>query len=236
MLDELEPRRLFAVSLGFDGTLSVTGDLNKLGHAKADRIVITEDFDFGTVTVIQNGETFGPFDTFEINEIDVSPGGGADKVLADAGDGSSTVAIPMLIIGGGGNDTLQGGSNNDSLSGGGGNDYLIGGIGNDTLTGMPATTVSTARRCCRSIFPMAPTSSMAAAGSTSPITPRVKMASSSAMTRLQTTASTPSTPLACPRQRKRLRRAQRRRHLRRLWQRRSRRRFRRQLHRRRRRQ
>ena len=135
MLDELEPRRLFAVSLGFDGTLSVTGDLNKLGHAKADRIVITEDFDFGTVTVIQNGETFGPFDTFEINEIDVSPGGGADKVLADAGDGSSTVAIPMLIIGGGGNDTLQGGSNNDSLSGGGGNDYLIGGIGNDTLTG-----------------------------------------------------------------------------------------------------
>lgn len=135
MFDPLEPRRLFAVSLGFDGVLSVTGDLNKLGHPKSDRIVVLQDgFD---VTVVQNGETFGPYDASEILDIEVDAGGGADKVLARNADGSDPVQIPMILIGGSGNDTMEGGDNGDTVAGGSGKDFLAGGLGGDSIAGGP---------------------------------------------------------------------------------------------------
>ncbi len=136
MLDELEPRRLLAVSLGFDGILSITGDLNKIGHPKSDRIVVLENL-FTGVTVVQNGETFGPFDPSDIFQIQIDAGGGSDKVLSRNADSSDPVEIPMIIAGGSGNDTLEGGDNDDTIAGGSGNDWLGGGLGGDSLSGGP---------------------------------------------------------------------------------------------------
>ncbi len=42
---------------------------------------------------------------------------------------------PVIINGGGGNDTLTGSDGNDSINGGGGNDIIIGGGGNDIVDG-----------------------------------------------------------------------------------------------------
>jgi Ca2+-binding RTX toxin-like protein len=123
------------VNLQFDGTLLVTGDLNKLGHPRSDRIVVLQDlFD---VSVVQNGETFGPFSSFDINLIQVEGGGGSDKILSSNADGSSAVDIPEVLIGGTGNDTIEGGSNGDTVSGGGGKDLLAGGFGGDEIYGGP---------------------------------------------------------------------------------------------------
>jgi hypothetical protein len=71
-------------------------------------------------------------------------------VYGSAGDNvirlTGGLAVPAILFGGGGNDTLDaqgstaanvlvGGAGNDTLSGGSGNDVLIGGLGNDTLHG-----------------------------------------------------------------------------------------------------
>jgi Ca2+-binding RTX toxin-like protein len=48
---------------------------------------------------------------------------------------SSTVAIPTILNGGNGNDTLAGGAGDDQLHGGAGNDTLRGGLGRDALFG-----------------------------------------------------------------------------------------------------
>jgi Ca2+-binding RTX toxin-like protein len=53
-------------------------------------------------------------------------GRGGDDVLSING-----LALPALLIGGTGNDSLTGGSSSDVLIGGAGNDVLIGGTGND---------------------------------------------------------------------------------------------------------
>ncbi len=72
---------------------------------------------------------------------------GVERV--DGADGNDTISaigqtVPLLLIGGDGDDTLfagsigstlQGGSGNDTLTGGTGNDTLFGGVGNDQLFG-----------------------------------------------------------------------------------------------------
>ena len=65
-----------------------------------------------------------------IKKIGISADASADVVSVD-----QSVAIPCLILGGSGNDTLNGGSGNDTIVGDIGNDYLKGGDGNDSLDG-----------------------------------------------------------------------------------------------------
>jgi len=65
---------------------------------------------------------------------------GAMSVELYLGDGNDTAsaentALPMLIAGGAGQDTLTGSWGNDNLDGGPGNDYLNGYGGNDNLNG-----------------------------------------------------------------------------------------------------
>jgi Ca2+-binding RTX toxin-like protein len=71
----------------------------------------------------------------------VSGSAGANVIRLTGG-----LAVPALLLGGGGNDTLDaagstaanvlvGGAGNDTLLGGSGNDLLIGGLGNDVLHG-----------------------------------------------------------------------------------------------------
>lgn len=136
ILEELEPRRLLAVDLT-NGVLSITGALNKLGHPRADIILVTEQqqlFGFA-VTVVEDGVTSGPFNTIDISEIDIDGGGGNDKIINRNINGSSPVEIPEFISGGSGNDIIEAGNNNDVVSGGSGNDYLAGGLGSDYLAG-----------------------------------------------------------------------------------------------------
>src|SRR3954471_19723266 len=99
MIDALEPRRLLAVSLDVLGVLTVSGDSDSHGKPLDDRIVVLEDPIAGTVRVVQNKKSFGPFDTNDILEIEVDAGGGNDKILSRNANGSDPVETPMLING-----------------------------------------------------------------------------------------------------------------------------------------
>ena len=76
-------------------------------------------------------------DTLTIQSLDptftakITFNGNAGNDRADA----SAIAVPMLLIGGTGNDTLIGGSGPDILQGGNDNDSLIGNAGDDSLLG-----------------------------------------------------------------------------------------------------
>lgn len=66
------------------------------------------------------------------------------NVQVDANDGDDTVdarlaAVPALLLGGPGNDTLTGGAGNDFLVGGDGNDVIDGQGGADTFAGQNGT-------------------------------------------------------------------------------------------------
>lgn len=63
---------------------------------------------------------------------EVNAGGGDDRVHV-----ASSVAVPVTMRGGAGNDTLIGGSAADKLIGGAGDDRLYGGRGDDQLYGGP---------------------------------------------------------------------------------------------------
>jgi hypothetical protein len=63
--------------------------------------------------------------------IDINAGDGDDAVRIDESNGALNVAIPTIISGGDGNDTLAGGSGDEILRGGDGDDVIDGNRGND---------------------------------------------------------------------------------------------------------
>lgn len=67
---------------------------------------------------------------------EVNAGGGDDRVHV-----AGSVAVPVTMRGGAGDDTLIGGSAADKLIGGQGDDRLIGGPGDDLLYGGPGNDV-----------------------------------------------------------------------------------------------
>jgi len=72
----------------------------------------------------------------DIAQIVVDAGRGDDAVRIDEGNGIFTDAIPTIISGGTGDDTISGGSGAEILIGGDGNDVIDGNRGNDLgLTG-----------------------------------------------------------------------------------------------------
>ncbi|NES43863.1 calcium-binding protein [Moorena sp. SIO2C4] len=76
-------------------------------------------------------------DTLTVNDLS---GTDAQLVVFDGGEGDdsldgSKAVLPLVAIGGNGNDTLIGGAGDDLLRGDAGNDYLVGGDGDDNLLG-----------------------------------------------------------------------------------------------------
>jgi hypothetical protein len=108
-----------------------------------DTIVLAPGAGTG-VTVSYNGIALGtvtPPGGLPFAHLIVTGSSGANVIRLTGG-----LAVPALLVGGGGDDTLDasgsiaanvlvGGAGNDSLLGGSGNDILIGGLGSDTLHG-----------------------------------------------------------------------------------------------------
>ena len=122
MIDTLEPRILFALSLALnEGTLTIGGT------SGPDVIVVSKLDDNLTIAVnkslfVMPGE--------EIQRINIKGLGGNDKI--SFGDG---VNLPATIFGGDGNDVLSGGDRSNRLCGEAGNDKLIGSSGRDQFIG-----------------------------------------------------------------------------------------------------
>ncbi|HEV2296849.1 MAG TPA: PKD domain-containing protein [Tepidisphaeraceae bacterium] len=96
------------------------------GTAGADRIVFATG-KTGLIEVKLGNRSLGTF--ADISRIIVNGGDGDDMINA------GSVAVPVVLFGGAGNDTLTGGANHDILIGGAGDDDLDGGQGDDLLVG-----------------------------------------------------------------------------------------------------
>jgi Ca2+-binding RTX toxin-like protein len=109
--------------LGGPGTDSIDG-----GRA-IDRFSETADTDFTVIGQTVSSTVTGTETLVSIEVIFLIGGPGDNRLDA------SRATVPVLLIGGAGNDTLGGGSGNDTLVGGVGDDIINGGLGNDNLTG-----------------------------------------------------------------------------------------------------
>jgi Ca2+-binding RTX toxin-like protein len=160
MIQRLEPRRLFAVTLDHR-VLTITGSPG------VDQITLLTVADFRTLhqslIVRINGKIKGQFDRSHIDHFRVDGGGGDDwidarniapmfsfspwgstgvtthayscQLAGSAGRDTLMAGGSAFMAGGNGDDLLLGGSYNDTLTGGAGNDRLKGGFGDDLLSG-----------------------------------------------------------------------------------------------------
>ena len=122
VIDALEPRILFALSLKLDEGLLTIG-----GTGASDTIVISKLED--NLSIAVNKSIFiMPGD--EIQRINIKGLGGNDRI--SFGDG---VNIAATIFGGDGNDLLSGGGRSNRLCGEAGHDTLVGSTGRDQFIG-----------------------------------------------------------------------------------------------------
>ena len=130
MFEQLESRRLFAVTTSFSsGVLTVTSD------GASDSVFIGRN-DHGQIFVQTNHAVVRSVSGHEVTAIRVNLGAGNDALAV-----STRVNKPMTIRGGSGNDTLQGGAGHDQIYGDDGDDLIrsqdgvrdsvVGGAGND---------------------------------------------------------------------------------------------------------
>lgn len=134
--ERLETRCLLTgVTAGFD---SVAGLLTVTGTSVADQITIRRvATTSGAKIDVLAGTTSQLIKSVSANllkRITVNAGGGDDKVTV-AGTPGQTVAQPMTVNGGPGNDRLMSGDGNDTLNGGDGNDVLVSSRGADVFSG-----------------------------------------------------------------------------------------------------
>jgi hypothetical protein len=80
--------------------------------------------------VTVGGEGF-KFPTAAVGSVKVEAGGGDDVVRVDADKGD--LGVPLLLLGGAGDDTLTGSLGDDTVVGGGGTDWVSGGAGGDDV-------------------------------------------------------------------------------------------------------
>src|SRR5262249_25233769 len=124
------------------------GDLFVGGTTADDHIVIQPTDADGTVDVILNGQDLGTFAV--TGKIVVYGQAGNDLIevvpFTTAEGGTVSLAQPVVLFGGDGDDTLDargaaaaailsGGAGNDILWGGSGRNVLLGGTGSDVLNG-----------------------------------------------------------------------------------------------------
>ena len=132
-MEPLERRDVPAsVSYPFNGVLTITGDR---GDDHVQVSYYRTRFDPTSTAEIQVSTSWGDsftFDTADVQKI---------AFYGLAGDDwfTNSTAIPCVLSGGFGNDTLTGGSGNDAIYGGDGDDSLVAGPGNDVLYGNDGT-------------------------------------------------------------------------------------------------
>ena len=133
-IETLESRTLFAAA-GVRATL-VEGALEVVGTKRADAILLMLSSDNPDVVNVHAGPLsalVGAFNRADFpNGIVVSGGKGHDRIVVN-----SMMPLPVVLLGGVGNDLMFGGDGDDVLDGGKGNDVLYGGFGNDALDGGP---------------------------------------------------------------------------------------------------
>jgi Ca2+-binding RTX toxin-like protein len=137
MLESLEPRRLFAVSI----SVTSAGTLLIVGTPRGERVEIVHPAtnpDFGpNVSIILNNVKVREFPLTDVKRAYFDLGAAKDTAKVSA-------LISATILGGAGNDTIEGGATNNLLVGGRGNDLIeafdltgpttvIAGPGNDTV-------------------------------------------------------------------------------------------------------
>ena len=122
VIDALEPRRLFAISLALDEGLLTIG-----GTSGADSIVVSRVED--NLSIAINKSIFVmPLE--EVQRINIKGLAGNDRI--SFGD---DVNIAATIFGGAGNDRLSGGTRSNRLCGEAGHDTLVGSTGRDQFIG-----------------------------------------------------------------------------------------------------
>jgi Ca2+-binding RTX toxin-like protein len=124
VIDALEPRILFALSLSLEEGLLTVG-----GTAAADVIVISKVDD--NLTIAVNKSLFA-MPTSEVQRITIKGFGGNDKISFGEG-----VSLAATIFGGDGNDLISGGDRSNKLCGETGHDTLVGSTGRDQFVGGP---------------------------------------------------------------------------------------------------
>ena len=126
-LECLESRELLAAVIGYD---PVAEQIILTGTTADDAAVISApDANTIDVSIVTDGVMVEQsFDASEVNSVAFNSGAGNDSLM-------NSTSIPVIAIGGDGNDSFVGGSGNDTLYGMGGNDTLIGGEGNDLIHG-----------------------------------------------------------------------------------------------------
>lgn len=142
MLQPLEPRRLFAVTLEANGLLLIEGT------AENDAFVV--NLASGHYSVSNRGGTSQMFPRAQVKSIAINTGGGDDRVdmidpfMSVNGKHQFPGGIPAdrpvnaWIAGGSGNDTLLSGGGSDTIVGGKGKDVLHGYGGADDFRGGPS--------------------------------------------------------------------------------------------------
>jgi len=140
-IQELETRSLMAASLTAslnvaDGILRVEGTYSSdQVHVRHSGGAVRID---GITIAVTNGETTTPAASVprgQISKIVVAALDGNDLVQMHDTLRAGEAAIPMVIHGGSGNDTLIGGRGADSIYGESGADSILGGAGKDLLYG-----------------------------------------------------------------------------------------------------
>src|SRR4051794_29191503 len=114
LIESLEQRRLLSVSLH-------GGVLNIKGSKSADNIEIQVEQSQLRVTVGSSSKTF---DLSKVRRIHAIGGKGDDNIHFNSAGGD--LKVPMLFVGGAGNDTLISGGGDDNLKGGAGDDSIDG--------------------------------------------------------------------------------------------------------------
>jgi Ca2+-binding RTX toxin-like protein len=125
MLENLEPRRLFAATLSDDGLLRVNGTTDN-DEIRIERRHIGDISTPHRYFVFINGVQVRTFSVESVQRARINALEGNDVVSSD---------VTCYVEGSAGNDTLQGGDSEDTLNGGNGNDLLTGRGGSDFLAG-----------------------------------------------------------------------------------------------------
>lgn len=127
-VEAMEPRLLLSATLSASGIWTITGtnasDEIFIGRDEANRSMLY-------VEVNRQEIDYQPAD--KVSQIIVLGRRGNDYI--EIGESAGAIAIPALLRGQEGNDTIIGGSGNDLIRGEAGNDRLEGRNGNDTLEG-----------------------------------------------------------------------------------------------------
>jgi Ca2+-binding RTX toxin-like protein len=106
---------------------AAAGPESLTGTESNDVILVSQS---GNTLTVQVNATVTTLHSGDVSQFLIEAGGGDDVIEID-----STVATPIYVLGGTGNDTIVGGSASDTLTGAAGKDRIAGQLGNDLLNG-----------------------------------------------------------------------------------------------------